>query len=120
VPVDVGPDQVGAGGELPGVVFDRPVVHLPDLLRGARHVAGPHLQIGLTEPGAGGEQFVAEQPGLTLVSGHPIEHHVRVPGDLVLELQEGCGKPFGVYRVTVHPGSLVSGSLRTSTAAPGA
>jgi hypothetical protein len=96
VTVDGGPDQMGTGGQLPGVMLDGPLVHLPDPLGRAGHVARPHVEVGLAEPGARGEQFLAEPSRVVFESHRAVEHGGRVPVDLVFQLEEGSGHLLGV------------------------
>ena len=117
MPVDVGPDQMRTGLQLPSVVVDGPLVDLPDAPCRRGDVAAAHQHVRLTETGAGGEELVAERDRPLLVPDGILEGRGGVPEVLVLDLEQGGRQPRRIDRVPAHP--VTPFSLRVPSTPPG-
>jgi hypothetical protein len=111
VPVDVGPDQVGAGLQGVVVVVLGPLVDLPDLPGRRRHVTLAHPHVGLAEPGPEHQPLVPEGDRLFLDLDRGRERDVGIPQVLILDVGQGGRQ---LRRVVLacfhraHPSSVIA------------
>jgi hypothetical protein len=101
-PVDVGPDQVGSGLQLGGVVVGGPLLDLPDQPGGAGQVAATHHHVRDAEPGAVAQRVVTEPGGLPFHLGGAGQGGDGVPEIRVLDRQQRSRKLLRADRALVH------------------